>query len=99
MTADSIEEKTSKPSGKQDVAKVVEANEVKAPEIPEVPAGSHMKFAVADLIARAPEYLGMPHHIAAGGLADQEDDMTLHAASSAIANWLQKPVAGQKTEA
>lgn len=44
------------------------------------------------LLANARGYLGVPAHIAAGGLHGVQDDISIEDAKSRIEDWLNKPV-------
>lgn len=83
---ETTEEVTEDAPQDNEVAKVTE----EAPAAKEAPADD--EFEVTDMIARSPEYLGVPQYIAAGGLHGQSSPMTIASAKAAIDAWQNQPV-------
>jgi hypothetical protein len=51
-------------------------------------AEPEMTFPVTALVERAPEYLNVPRHYAAGGLSGSSGELSIKAAQAKINKWL-----------
>jgi hypothetical protein len=95
----------SKSSSKSQEAKAAEQPEAKpseskasqepkdAPPAPPAPPESPDEtFPVSQLVANAPDFLGVESYVAAGGLYGQKKDLSVADAKQKIDAWLEKPL-------
>ena len=85
-SADAQSEQLQDEQAKDESVAVEAPKEAEAPQAPAEPPV--LTFAPADLVARAPEYLGCPIHVAAGGLYGKTDPLSIADAQAQIESWL-----------